>query len=219
MNLWGVGLNVHRSDSDSTSSFTFNRLESISGSGRDEFEQARSQADPDFTIHNVAVAHSQFLDIKKVNRLSGSFRFVTSDERLVPAKMTTFGGLYSIRGYEEDEIVADGGILASGQYEFALVEHNQSTSSHKTKSMKARGTEPRLKKLAPLAFIDYGRAKIKSPVPGEKRIQELCSVGVGVIVELRDNFGASLYCGWPLRATDETDEGDVRLNVSLIRRF
>ena len=35
--------------------------------------------------------------------------------------MTTFGGLYTVRGYQESEIVADGGIIASVQYEYDIV--------------------------------------------------------------------------------------------------
>ena len=159
------------------------------------------------------------MDSQKVNLLSGSFRYITSDERLVPAKMTTFGGLNSVRGYKEDEIVADGGIIASGQYEFDLVKFNQPTSDNQANSAKMQNTEPWLKRLAPLAFIDYGRAITKSPVSGEQETHELCSAGVGVIVELGDTFDAALYCGWPLQPTEETDKGDYRLNVSLRGKF
>jgi len=192
---------------------------SMGGSSQNEFELARQDTDPDFTIYNFAGAHSQYLDPNKVGRLSGSFRMITSDERLVPAKMTTFGGLYSVRGYEEDEIVADGGILVSGQYEFDLVKHNESLEDRETRSEQMQDKKPWLRKLAPLAFIDYGRAKIKNAVPDEQKIRELCSVGGGIIVELGDNFSAGIYYGWPLRGTDETDRGDGRLNLSLIMRW
>ena len=39
-----------------------------------------------------------------------------------------------------------------------------------------------------LAFFDYGRAKMKHPVAGEERIQELSSVGLGMLVELGEHF-------------------------------
>ena len=216
MDLWGIGVNVHRRDDMSNSSVSFNRTESMGGSSRRRFGDARPNADPDFTIYNFTAAHSRYLDTNKVNRLSGSFRMITSDERLVPAKMTTFGGLYSVRGYEENEIVADGGILVSGQYEFDLVKHSESKEA---KSDKAEKEKPWLRKVAPLAFIDYGRAKIKSPVTGEQEIQKLCSVGMGLIVELEDNFNAGVYYGWPLRATDETNRSEGRFNFSLIMRW
>jgi len=219
MDLWGIGVNIYCTDDMSNTFFTLIGTSSFGGSSRSEFELAREKTDPDFTVFNAATSHSRFMDPQKVNLLSGSLRYITSDERLVPAKMTTFGGLYSVRGYKEDEIVADGGIIASGQYEFDLVKYNQPMSDNQVNSTKTQNTEPWLKRLAPLAFIDYGRAITKSPVSGEQKTHELCSAGVGVIVELSDTFDAALYCGWPLQPTEETDKGDYRLNVSLRGKF
>jgi len=223
MDLWGIGINIHRSDDISNTSLTFNRIKSMGGSSRSEFDTARSNADPDFSIYNFGAAHSQYLETSKVNRVSASFRLITSDERLVPAKMTTFGGFYSIRGYDEDEIVADGGILMSGQYEFDLVKHSESLENREATSEagseETQDNKPWLRKLAPLAFIDFGRAKIKSPLVGEQGTQELCSLGVGTIAELGDNFSAGIYYGWPLRGTDQTNKGDGRLNFSCVYRF
>ena len=219
MDLWGVGVNVHRLNDMSNTSFAFNVSQSMGGSSANEFALARQGTNPDFTIYSFSGAHSQYLDLNKVGRLSGSFRLITSDERLVPAKMTTFGGLYSVRGYREDEIVADGGILVSGQYEFDLVKHNESMENRETKSEQAQDKKPWLRKLAPLAFIDYGQAQIKNPVAGEQKVRDLCSVGGGVIVELGDNLSAGIYYGWPLLGTDDTNIGDSRLNLSLIMRW
>jgi len=223
MDLWGIGVNIHRSDDMSNTSLIFNRIESMGGSSRSEFDAARSNADPDFTIYNLGATHSQYLETSKVNRVSASFRLITSNERLVPAKMTTFGGFYSVRGYNEDEIVADGGILMSGQYEFDLVKHSESLENREAtseaSSEETQDNKPWLRKLAPLAFIDFGRAKIKSPLVGEQGTQELCSLGVGTIAELGDNFSVGIYYGWPLRGTDQTNKGDGRLNFSCVYRF
>ena len=217
MELWGVGVNIHHSDDMSSTSLTFNRSENMGGSDKDSFEDARLDTDPDFTIYNFGATHSQYLDSKKVNRISASFRSITSDERLVPAKMTTFGGLYSVRGYEEDEIVADGGILISGQYEFDLVKAGQ--ADHDQNHELEDTDKPLLRKLAPVAFIDSGRAKIKKPVAGEVAVRELCSIGAGLIIETWDNFSAGMYYGWALRGTDDTDMGEGRLNMSFMKRF
>ena len=223
MDLWGIGVNIHRSDDMSNTSLIFNRIESMGGSSRDVFDDARKNADPDFTIYNFGAAHSQYLDTSKVNRVSASFRLITSNERLVPAKMTTFGGFYSIRGYGEDELVADGGILMSGQYEFDLVKHSESLENREAtseaSSEETQDNKPWLRKLAPLAFIDFGRAKRKKPLASEWGTRELCSLGVGTIAELGDNFSAGIYYGWPLQGTDQTDKGDGRLNFSCIYRF
>jgi hemolysin activation/secretion protein len=213
--LWGTGLRIHHSDDMSNTSLTFNRTESMGGSSREEFNAARLNATPDFTIYTTSVSHSQYLDPNKVNRLSGSFQLIVPDERLVPAKMTAFGGLYSVRGYKEDEIVADGGILASGQYEFDLV----AAENRETKLSESPEEKPWLRKLAPLVFIDYGRASIKDAVPGEQKVQELCSVGAGTIIEIGNGLSGGIYYGWALISTDETDRGDGRLSLTFMYRF
>jgi hemolysin activation/secretion protein len=219
MELWGMGINIHRSDELSNSSVTFNRSQSMGGSSKKTFEEARVDANPDFTIFRFAAVHSRYLDSNKVNRISGSFRLTNANERLVPAKMTTFGGLYSVRGYEEDEIVADEGILISGQYEFDLVKAGQTGQNSQDSEGKQQDKEPLLKKVAPLFFYDLGRAKIKEPVAGEQSISELCSIGTGIIIEAADDFSAGIYCGWALRGTDETERGHARLNASFMKRF
>ena len=219
MELWGLGMNIHRSDDMSDSSVTFNRTENMGGSDKSRFEDSRLGAEPDFSIYSFAIAHSRYLDSAKVNRISGSFRSVTSEERLVPAKMTTFGGLYSVRGYEEDEIVADGGMLISAQYEFDQVKSYELVRNRRDGPGSEETGKRLIKKCAPLVFIDWGRAKTKHPVAGERRVHELCSIGTGLIFEVGDDFTGQLYYGWPLRGTDETDRGHGRLNASFVNRF
>ncbi|MHC4646701.1 MAG: ShlB/FhaC/HecB family hemolysin secretion/activation protein [Planctomycetota bacterium] len=219
MDLWGVGVKVHRSDDMSGTSLSFNTATNTSGTDAKDVEAVLRLEDSDFTIYNFTASHNRYLDMNKVNRLSGTFRFITSDERLVPAKMTTFGGLYSIRGYEEDEIVADGGILASVQYEFDMVKHGEARGEEGEGLDQQGEEEPWLRRFAPLAFVDFGRAKTKDPLPGEQEVRELCSLGTGSIIEVGDNFTAGIYYGWPLRSTEQTNEGKGRWNFSFIYRF
>jgi hemolysin activation/secretion protein len=195
MELWGVGANVHRSDDMSSTSFSFNRLENFGGSTQSDFWNpvsgtgARTNAERDFSIYTTTAAHSRFLDPNKIGRISGTFRWITSEERLVPAKMTTFGGMYTVRGYEEYEIVADGGVLAS------------------------------VRRVAPLTFFDYGRARNVAHVAGERSEQTICSVGIGTLVDLGDNFSGAVYYGWPLIGTDDTSKGRGRLNLGFLLRW
>jgi len=221
MDLWGIGFDIHKRSDMSNTSITFDRVQSIGGSSQDKFWDsttltgARTNADRDFSIYTTSANHSQYLDTDKIQRLSGSLRWIIPDERLVPAKMTIFGGMYSVRGYKESRIVADGGILASAQYEYDLVKYDRAQGVYETGSEK----KPWLRKLAPLVFLDYGRAKIKDAVAGENSSESLYSIGVGTLVELGDNFSGAVYYGYPLESTDTTDEGDGRLNISLMMRF
>jgi hemolysin activation/secretion protein len=215
MDLWGVGVDLHRRTDMANTSITFDRVDNVGGSDQSDFTAARTNAEKDFVIYTTAASHTQYLDPVKVQRLSGSVRWIVPTERLVPAKMTTFGGMYTVRGYKESRIVADGGILASVQYEYDLVRHGMSVEESRNISKE----KPFLRKLAPLAFFDYGRAKIEDPVPGENETENLYSVGPGVLTELGDNFVGAVYYGIPLKDADDTEKGHGRLNVSLMMRW
>jgi len=218
--LWGGGLDLHRQDDMSDTSVTFDVFSSLGGeSNAAEFALARTNSSTLFSTYTASATHSEYLDPNKVGRLSGSFRWIGSDERLVPARMTTFGGMYTVRGYKEYEFVADGGILASAQYEFDLVKYDESKRTVGAEEEPEEGKKPFLKKLAPLAFFDYGRAKIRNRVGTEQESEELCSVGAGTIVELGDNFSGAIYYGYPLTVTNATRRGKGRISVGVMLRW
>ncbi len=218
--LWGIGLDVHRKDDMSDTSVAVERLQSIGGSKEAHFKAARTNTDDNFTIYTATAAHSQFLKPDKVERISGTFKYIYPTARLVPARMTTFGGMYTVRGYDEFDIVADGGLLASAQYEYDLVKYDEAKQTPEVKQMqRQKGEKPFIRKLAPLAFFDYGRARTRNTVAGEKGDQTLASVGTGALVELGDNFSGGVYYGWPLTGTAGTDKGQGRFNVGMMLRW
>ena len=219
MAIWGVGAEVHRSTDMEDASVSFNRHTSFDSSDSAEFNLARTNADNDFTIYTTNASYSRFLDASQVQRVGASFRHITSAERLVPAKMTTFGGMYTVRGYDEYEIVADGGILASAQYEFDLIKYDKVMKSDEGNTETAEPDKLELKKLAPLVFFDYGRAEIQHPVAGEREYTSLASVGAGMLFEVGDNFSGGVYYGYPLRKTDSTRRGKGRVNVGFLLRW
>ena len=220
MELWGAGAEIHRSSTMSATSFSFNRFNNIGGSGKDDFIKARLDTDPDFSIYTLSAAHRQFLDKSKIHELSGSFKSITSDQRLVPAKMTAFGGLYSVRGYKEEGIVADGGILASLQYRFDLTKYmEKGTSDGEKKSDFKKNKEMWPPRVSLLAFTDYGQAKIKDPLPDEIETQNLWGAGIGTSVELGEHAYGAVYYSVPLRSADGTDKGDGRWNFNFIYRW
>ena len=217
MVLWGYGLELYRTTDMTDTFFGFNHINSLDTSGQDSFEASRTGTDEYFDIYTTRVRHSQYLDSDKVQRLSGAFSWITSSERLVPAKMTTFGGMYTVRGYDESEIIADGGILASVQYEYDLVRSGQVELFGTETDEKSR--RPFLRKLAPLVFADYGQARVEDSTPAEHTDLELASVGGGVLTELGNHFMGTVYYGYPLIATDDTSEGKGRLHVGLLLRW
>jgi hemolysin activation/secretion protein len=222
MELWGIGLNIYHRDDVSNTTLAFNRVQNFGGSSQDDFWNpdavpiptgARANAERDFSIYTLSASHNQYMDQNKVEQFRSTFRWIKPSDRLVPAKMTSFGGMYTVRGYKEYEIVADGGILASIQYEYDLVRHSQAVESKKVL------VNEELKKLAPLAFFDYGQAKIESPISTEKSSQTLYSIGVGLALDVGNNFSGAMYYGYPLKDTEETDSGHGRFYASAMLRW
>ncbi|OHB62618.1 MAG: hypothetical protein A2Y76_09875 [Planctomycetes bacterium RBG_13_60_9] len=226
MALVGLGFEVHRLRERSGTSVGLERLENYEGD-LDEFQNARFGSDPDFIRYSFGAAHWQFIDQNKRHQISTRFRHISSTERLVPAKMTTFGGLYTVRGYEEDEIVADGGILASLEYRFYVtkclfpLEEAKSTQSQDRKDRRSAPLDVSL-----VAFTDYGRPEIKDPQEGEFGAQDMWGIGLGTIIECKKNLWAAIYHSWALRETIRpsdgsilTGEGDTQWNFNFILRF
>jgi hemolysin activation/secretion protein len=222
MHLLGLGFEVHRGDVESDTSILFDSVQNVGGSDEDAFEEARTGAERDFVKYFLSLSHRQYLDKARFNHIGGSVRAILSDDRLVPAKMTTFGGLYSVRGYPEDALVADGGILASLEYSRCLI-RDLGTGEP------ARGSDS--KKTWPidvslLAFTDYGQARTEDPQPGELRTQDLWGIGLGTLITAGESFEARIYYGWALleivRPTDRkvlADQGDGAWNFSFLYRW
>jgi len=223
MDLWGIGVDLHKRSDMSNTSVRFDRVENIGGSSQRRFWDKdaqpiatgiRTNSKRNFALYTTAATHSQYLDDNKVQRFSGSVRYIVPDKRVAPSKMTTFGGMYSVRGYKESGIVADGGVLASVQYEYDLVKQDAANGMVSDPDNKLA-----LRKLAPLVFFDYGRARTEDALDSEDAAQELYSVGVGGLIEIGKNLSGAVYYGFPLQDTSTTDTGDGRLNLSLLLRW
>jgi hemolysin activation/secretion protein len=129
--------------------------------------------------------------------------------------------MYSVRGYDEYEVVADGGLLASIQYEFDWLRYNEAIERDEMEDDSNRPANEyfTLSKLTPLLFTDYGRSDMKDPVAGEKDNVILWSVGVGTVLEFGNNLSATCYYGYPLRKTDGTRRGKGRVSAGFMLRW
>lgn len=218
-NLWSVGAGLYRNErsgKEASTSFAFDRFSSYDASSKESFE-VRPGSVPDFSIYTASAVHSQYLDAGKVHRIDTAFRWIYPDERLASAKMTSFGGLYSVRGYKEDEIVADGGMLFRAEYEFDLISYfNPQRADQGDSRSHAPGAEQSwLRRLALASFVDIGRAEFNKPMAGEQRIVELASFGWGLKADLMENLNIGVYYGIPLRSTERTDKGEGQSYLGL----
>lgn len=220
----GWGIDLHRRTDMSNSSVGFEYWERVGDSSNwNQFGRARTNADHEFGYIHINARHSQYLSPEKIHRVSGNLRYINTPDRLLPAKMTSFGGLYSVRGYDEYEVVADGGVLASLQYEYDLIAADKASMTDEEKAqMEQQEKDPyEIKKAAPLCFFDYGRSTTNSALMaiGEHRHVEMMSLGLGALLEMGDNFSGAVYYGYPLKSTDNTRVSKGRVNATFMLKW
>jgi len=216
---WGIGVEAYRRDDMTDTHIALQRFASFNASSDREIGLARAGAKGDFSLYTAAFNHSRFLDEDKIQTFSGSIRYTVPDERLHPSQMTAFGGMYSVRGYDEFEVVADGGLLASLQYEYDLVKRNQAKQRQQEPAAGESDQKPFVRKLAPLVFTDFGLAHNRDARAYEKTQEELWSLGIGAKLELGDNFTGVVYYGFPMLETESTRRGKGRVNVGFLWRY
>ncbi|MFA5293622.1 MAG: ShlB/FhaC/HecB family hemolysin secretion/activation protein [Phycisphaerae bacterium] len=216
IDMASIGFDIHRSGEMSSTSFGLDFTQNIGGSSGAEFNKARWKSAPNFSIYTVSASHRRFITKSKVHELSGSFKGIIPADRLPPAKMTSFGGMYSVRGYKEDGIVADGGILASVQYRFDWTRWKDPEGSKELDKNRKKMWPP---KISLLAFSDYGQSRIKNRVPGEEATETLWSIGTGATVGFGKNTDVGVYFAWPLTNTESTVKGDGKWYLNFIQRW
>lgn len=117
-----------------------------------------------------------------------------SEDPLLPTQKMVVGGAATVRGYRENQLVRDKGLVARGELRFALFQDNELLG-------------PLGLQFAP--FLDYGRAE-NNPVslPGfdEPETDELASIGAGLLLTGVPSLALGVYYGEPL--IDDDISGD-----------
>jgi hemolysin activation/secretion protein len=118
-----------------------------------------------------------------------------SDRPLVPAEQFGLGGQDSLRGYRQDVLLTDNGLLASAELRVPV------WRSYQTNSL-----------LEIVPFADFGagwnsRWTVPNATPTPER-NILATIGLGLRLQMNDKFSARLDWGIPLiKAPDVTIEG------------
>jgi hemolysin activation/secretion protein len=107
-----------------------------------------------------------------------------ADRALVPLEQIGFGGQDTVRGYRQDTLLGDNGLLASVEARFPL------------------WSQPDTQQLLQITpFIDFGWINNK-PGNDNPKVNTLASTGVGLRYQMGGNFNAKLDYGIPLIAIE-----------------
>ena len=119
------------------------------------------------------------------------FRFSSqvTDSNLLSLEQFAVGGVHSVRGYRENQVVRDNGLALSGEIRIPLV--------HDANGQAVLSLVP---------FIDFGYAWDENDRTDST---DIASAGVGILLHLSDKLNAEFYWGHPFQDFDD-NENDVQ---------
>lgn len=155
--------------------------------------------------------------LERATRLPGDFSLVTrgsyqwSDATLLPSEQLALGGYNSVRGYEEDQVRGDSGLLFSMELLTPPLNFvRQFTGASKGWKI------PLDDQLQFLCFWDYGMAQLRSPAAGAARRTALSGAGVGFRYSLNTCLSLRFDYGWQLTDPGTPRRFDSRASFGLV---
>jgi hemolysin activation/secretion protein len=115
-----------------------------------------------------------------------------ANQTLLPLEQFSLGGVYTVRGYSQDALLADNGFFASAELRANILKIPEWQTT-----------------LQISPFFDFGTVSNNNDIPLQKN--SLCSVGLGLKLLIHDIFSARIDYGIPLISLDDdnnTLQGD-----------
>jgi len=170
------------------------------GSDEVEIDNRRFNANGSFITLRGDVAHTQELPLGF--EAYGQIQGQGAGQPLVDSEQFSGGGLDTVRGYLESEVLGDNAFVGS----FEL-------------------RSPALSKWGGIdewrvyGFADYGYLTLVDPLPEQTSSFQLASLGAGSRLRLFDHFNGSLDAGMPLISQSPTRAGDWLLTFRVWGEF
>lgn len=172
------------------------------GSSLVEFEQKRFRSDGNFAYVHGELSHER--DLPGKFQAFGRVHGQIANQPLVNTEQVAGGGLSTVRGYLEAEVVGDNAIFG--------------TMELRTPSLlgwvKPKGNEWRF-----YAFADGGYLTLRDALPEQARHFSLASIGIGSHVQLLDHLNGSIDLALPLVGQSETSPRDPRITFRVWADF
>ena len=171
------------------------------GSDEAEFDFNRFKASGNFFYFRGELSHTHELGAGW--QASGRIQGQLADGPLLSSEQFNGGGLTSVRGYLESEVLGDNGILGSLEFRTPSL---LSTASGRN--------EWRL-----YLFSEGGLLGFKETLPAQDSQFSLASIGAGTRIHLQNHFNGSLDLGLPLISQTDTKAWDLLLTFRVWADF
>lgn len=183
-----------RQDSRSSSRGSLGLVFSFRGVGNDpsEFADKRFKAQPNFLLlrwgaeHTHALGKSYSLTLRAEGQLA--------DQPLISNEQFFAGGIASVRGYLEAEVIGDAGVRLSSELRGPSL---------------ARGGGW-LGEARPLVFLEGAYLHVQDPLPEQQDSFNISSAGFGLRAKAGEGFDLWLNVAWPFRTTVYTNRHEAR---------
>lgn len=181
-----------------------------------EFDAKRYYASPSFTHFNVDVAHTH--ELPEGFQIWGKLQAQVADGPLVSSEQISAGGLDTVRGYLESEVLGDDGVI--GNIEIRSPDIG-SILQKQMKDETGQGT-PRFTTFNEwrlFAFADAGHVSIQKPLVEQISQFNVWSYGLGSRFKVFNSISGLFVVSMPMTSQTYTRAGDPRFNFRLWGEF
>jgi hemolysin activation/secretion protein len=167
------------------------------GSDEFEFDNRRYNATGAFALFRGSLSHTR--DLPLGFQLFAEIQGQLAGSPLVDSEQFSGGGLDTVRGYLESEVLGDNAAIASVE----LRTPTPPAGTWGIDEWRAYG------------FVDGGVLTLLDPLPEQQRQFNLASVGLGSRLRIFRHFNGSLDAGFPLISQNPTAAGSVLMTFRL----
>lgn len=181
-----------------------------------DFDAKRYYASASFTHFNVDVSHTQ--ELPEGFQLWGKVQAQVADGALVSSEQLSAGGLDTVRGYLESEVLGDDGVVGNLEIRSpdigAMLQKQLKDETGKGAPRFTTFNEWRL-----FAFTDAARVRIQHPLPEQISQFDLWSYGVGSRFKVFNGINGVVALSVPMITQTYTRAGDPRFNFRVWGEF
>lgn len=180
------------------------------------FDAKRFASSANFTHVNLDVSHTQ--ELPQGFQLYAKVQGQVADGPLPSSEQLSAGGLDTVRGYLESEVIGDDGVIGNLEARSPnLGEMLQKQMKDETGQGSPRFTTFNEWRL--FAFADAGHVSIQRALPEQQDNFDLWSYGVGTRLKMFEGFNGLLAFSVPMTNQAFTRAGNPRVNVRIWGEF
>ncbi|WP_024506327.1 ShlB/FhaC/HecB family hemolysin secretion/activation protein [Bradyrhizobium sp. ARR65] len=205
---------LDKSTTQMNASLTYNLR--TPSSSLQEFDNKRFNASPNFTHFNLDVSHTQ--ELPEGVQLYGKVQGQLADGPLVSSEQFSLGGLDTVRGYLESEVLGDNGV--AGTIELRSPDVGDILQKN-LKNETGQGA-PRFNPFNEwrfFVFTDAGQATVLKPLPDQVSHFEEWSYGLGTRFKFFDHVNGMVVGSLPMISQAYTRANNPRVNFRIWGEF